>query len=129
MLRAVDGDTSFLCRLFPARCTDVQEFDIDLTPNQPPEVMLPGISDQHATQWIPFDLDISVHFTDPDGDELTFYANGLPPSRTIRNPTNNSASTSTSIAEEIGIDAAQSISGTISVGGAIGTAFESGVSQ
>jgi hypothetical protein len=83
LLRAVDGDTSFICRLFPASCADVQEFDIDIARNQPPEVVPPGIPDQQATQGAPFSLDVSVHFTDPDGDELTFSASGLPSSLSI----------------------------------------------
>jgi len=32
---------------------------------------------------MPFDYDVSVHFSDPDGEPLTFSASGLPPSLSI----------------------------------------------
>jgi hypothetical protein len=83
VLRAADSDNSFICRLFRVNCTDTQAFDIDITRNQPPVVVPPGIPDQQATQGTPFSLDVSVHFTDPDGDALTFSASGLPPSLSI----------------------------------------------
>jgi hypothetical protein len=50
--------------------------------NDPPAPSVP-IADQLAVEGSAFSLNISGNFNDPDGDPLTFAANGLPPSGNI----------------------------------------------
>jgi hypothetical protein len=46
-------------------------------------LVVSAIGDQGATQGSAFSVDISAHFSDPDGDELEFNAGGLPSSISI----------------------------------------------
>jgi hypothetical protein len=66
------------CRIFLILCYQYQFFDITIVQNEPPRVVPPGIADQSAVEGEPFSLDVSGAFTDPDGDPLTYSAEGLP---------------------------------------------------
>lgn len=51
-------------------------------PNQPPVLVSP-IPDLNAVAGVSFSYDLSPHFSDPDGDPLTFTDSGLPPGLTL----------------------------------------------
>jgi len=71
------------CRIFLLLCFRYQVFDITIVQNMPPAVVAPGIEDQSAVEGMPFSLDVAPAFGDPDGDALTFTAQGLPPSMSL----------------------------------------------
>ncbi|HEX6997772.1 MAG TPA: FG-GAP-like repeat-containing protein [Gammaproteobacteria bacterium] len=73
----------------PVRVSDGQaesptfNLAVPVTPvNDAPTVGSP-LPDQEASEGVPFEVDVSQAFSDPDGDPLTFSATGLPPSGSL----------------------------------------------